>query len=256
MKPTGTYVYCVVAAARRPALKAARGLAGAGPVRLIEQSSAGGRLKKWLVVADVPLDRYGEAAINARLSDLDWISRVALAHEAVVESFIETAAVVPMKLFTIFTDDARAVEQLDAQSDRIDGVVKHVRGRIELGVRVTLVRQRTHARPMKRAASGSAYLAGKKAQRDRAAELTVNAQAVVAELYDDLSRLAADAVRRAASEIPVQDGPLLLDAAFLVPRTRATRFRSTVARRAKNLSRDGYRVTLTGPWPPYSFVRD
>ena len=85
-------------------------------------------MKKWLVVADVPLDRYGESAINARLSDLDWISRVALAHEAVVESFIETAAVVPMKLFTIFTDDARAVEQLDAQSDRIDGVVKHVRG--------------------------------------------------------------------------------------------------------------------------------
>lgn len=254
MKPTGTYVYCVVAAARRPALKAARGLAGAGPVRLIEQVSAGGRLKKWLVVSDVPLDRYGEAAINARLSDLDWISRVALAHEAVVESFIETAAVVPMKLLTIFTDDARAMEQLDTQSDRINGVVKHVRGRIELGVRVTLVRQ--HAPRMKRAASGAAYLAGKKAQRDRAAELAVNAPAVVAELYDDLARLVADAVRRAASEIPVEDGPLLLDAAFLVPRTRATRFRSTVARRAKTLSRDGYRVTLTGPWPPYSFVRD
>ncbi len=247
MKPTGTYVYCLVAAARRPASKRARGLAGAGPVRLIDQGGAGGRLKKWLVVADVPLDRYGESAINSRLSDLEWVSRAAVAHEAVVESFIGAAALVPMKLFTIFTDDARAVEQLNAQKERIDEAVKHVRGRIELGVRVTLARQRTGARSTERAGSGAAYLAGKKTQRDRAAELAVNAQAVVAEMYDDLSRLAADAVRRAATEITVRDGPLLLDAAFLVPRPRAARFRSTVARKAKTLIRDGYRVTLTGP---------
>ena len=69
--------------------------------------------------------------------------------------------------------------------------------------------------------------------------------------------LAADAVRGRASELPVQGGPLLLDAAFLVPRTRAARFRThrrAQARRTR--TRDGYRVTLTGPWPPYSFVRD
>jgi hypothetical protein len=257
MKPTGTYVYCVVAAARRPGLKQGRGLAGAGPVRLIEQGGgARGLLKKWLVVADVPLDRYGESAINARLQDLGWVSRAAVAHEAVVESFIDAAALVPMKLFTIFTDDVRAAEQLDAQGDRIDAAVKHVRGRIELGVRVTLARRRPQARPLKRAASGAAYLAGKKAQRDHAAELAGNAQAVVAELYDDLARLSADAVRRAASEIPVRDGPLLLDAAFLVPRTRAASFRRMVARKAKDLASDGYRVTVTGPWPAYSFVRD
>jgi hypothetical protein len=256
MKTTGTYVFCVVAAARRPAVKRARGLAGGGPVRLIDQGSAGGRLKKWLVVADVPLDRYGESAINSRLSDLEWVSRVAVAHEAVVESFIDTAALVPMKLFTIFTDDVRAVQQLNAQRDHIDAVAQHVKGRIELGVRVTLARQRMAARPAERVRSGAAYLAGKKAQRDRAAQLAANAHTVVAELYDDLSSQAADAVRRAATEIPVRDGPLLLDAAFLVPRTRAVRFRSAVARRAKALGRDGYRVTLTGPWPPYSFVRD
>jgi len=256
MKPTGTYVYCVVAAARRPALKRARGPAGAGPVRLIDQGGAGGRLKKWLVVADVPLDRYGESAINSRLSDLEWVSRAAVAHEAVVESFIGAAALVPMKLFTIFTDDARAVEQLNVQNDRIDEALKHVRGRIELGVRVTLAKQRTRARSTARVGSGAAYLAGKKVQRDRAVELAANAQEVVAEMYDDLSRLAADAVRRAATEIPIRDGPLLLDAAFLVPRPRAARFRSTVARRAKTLTPEGYRVTLTGPWPPYSFVRD
>ena len=257
MKPTGTYVYCLVAAARRPRATRTPGLAGAGPVRLVEQgTTARGRLKKWLVVSDVPLDRYGESAINAKLSDLDWVSRAAVAHEAVVESFIGAAALVPMKLFTIFADDGRAAARLGAQHDRIDAALERVRGRVELGVRVALDRPRPQPRRPARADTGVAYLAGKKAQRDRAAELAVNARTVVGDLYDDLSTLASEAVRRSATELPVQGGPLLLDAAFLVPRTRADRFRRTVARRAKDLAAGGYRVTLTGPWPPYTFVRD
>jgi len=45
-------------------------------------------------------------------------------------------------------------------------------------------------------------------------------------------------------------------AAFLVPRSRARSFQSLMAREAKSLGRHGYGVTLTGPWPPYSFVQD
>jgi hypothetical protein len=253
MKRTGTYVYCVVAAARRPAVTRARGVAGA--VRLIEQGRAA-NLKKWLVVSDVPLDRYGEAAINARLSDLDWVSRTAVAHEAVVEAFSGAAAVVPMKLFTIFNDDARAMANFEAQKAVVDTAIKRVRDRIELGVRVTFDSARRQRRPPPRAGTGAAYLAGKKAQRDQAIELARNAREVVADLYDELSSVASDAVRRTASEIPVKGGPLLLDAAFLVRRKGVSRFQKLVERRAKELQSDDYRIALTGPWPPYSFVRD
>ena len=56
----GTYVYCVVAAPRRPTLRRAlRGLPGMGSVRLLDVDRG-----MWLVVADAPLDRYGEDAIN------------------------------------------------------------------------------------------------------------------------------------------------------------------------------------------------
>jgi len=253
MKSTGTYVYCVVAAARRPAVTRNRGVAGT--VRLIEQGRAAA-LKKWLVVSDVPLDRFGEAAINAKLSDLEWVSRAAVAHEAVVESFSNAAAVVPMKLFTIFKDDDRATANFRAQGEVVDAAIKRVRDRIELGVRVTLDGARAQAPPPRRASTGAAYLAGKKSQRDRAVELARNAREVVAELYDQLSTVASDAMRRPASELPIKGGPLLLDAAFLVPRTATVRFRKVVEGRAKELEPDGYRIALTGPWPPYSFVRN
>ena len=59
-----------------------------------------------------------------------------------------------------------------------------------------------------------------------------------------------------AFALPVQGGPLLLDAAFLVPRTRATSFQALAARESRALARHGYTLTFSGPWPPYSFVQD
>jgi hypothetical protein len=104
--------------------------------------------------------------------------------------------------------------------------------------------------------TGVAYLAQKKARRDAARELAERAQETVADLYDRLSARAREATRRTASELPAQGGSLLLDAAFLIPRRRAASFKTLAGREAKALARHGYGVTLTGPWPPYSFVQD
>lgn len=255
--PKATYVYCVIAADRRPRLtRVPAGLPGAGPVRLIDAEKG-----RFIAVADLPLDRYSEAAINRGLANLDWVSRVAVAHEAVVESFIASTAVLPMKLFTIFTSDDRALEHVRAQRARIAGLVRRVANQQEWGIRVVLDRTLAAAAlPKKktaaRAGTGISYLARKKAQRDASSELASRAREAVAALFDRLAARSGDARRRAASELPAQGGPLLLDAAFLVPRTRATTFKALVAREARSLARHGYGLTVTGPWPPYTFVQD
>src|SRR5262245_2202662 len=211
-KGSATYVYCVVAAPRAPKLtRAAAGLPGSGPLRLLDLGRG-----LYLVAADVPLARYGEAAIHRGLSDLEWVSKAAVAHEAVVESFIDAPAVLPMKLLTIFNSDERAVEHVRADRARIDALVKRVANHHEWGVRVALdraraVRAAAPARPIKAATSGLAYLTRKKAQRDASLELAERAREFVATLYDRLSAKARLARRRAASEMPVQGGPLLLD---------------------------------------------
>jgi hypothetical protein len=272
---TATYVYCLIAARRVPVLKRARrGLAGTGPVRLIglaeervatrdgrsRAATRSGALKKWLAVADAPLRLYGEDAINRHLSDLDWVARAAVAHEGLVESFIDQPAVLPMKLFTIFMNDDRALEHVHAERRRIDAVIERVVGHHEWGVRMTLdvdaARQHEAKGVGKRRAvtSGVAYLSSKKAQRDRATELAERAQDVVAELYARLDRHATASKRRAALELPAERGALLLDAAFLVPRGRSRAFTATIARDTRALAAPGYRMTVSGPWPPYSFV--
>jgi hypothetical protein len=256
-KGTATYVYCVVAVARAPKLtRTAAGLPGSGALRLLDVGRG-----LYLVAADVPLARYGEAAIHRGLSDLEWVSKAAVAHEAVVESFIDAPAVLPMKLLTIFNSDERALEHVRADRARIDALVKRVANHHEWGVRVVLdravaARAVASAKKVKAGSSGLAYLTRKKAQRDASVELAERARESVAALYDRLSAKARIARRRAASEMPVQGGPLLLDAAFLVPRSRSKTFQALAAKEARALSRHGYGVTLTGPWPPYTFVQD
>jgi hypothetical protein len=260
MSEKATYVYCLIAAGKKPALRrAARGLAGAGAPRAIEVDL--GRLKPdglrgWLIVADAPLDRYGEAEINRRLHDLDWVAAAAVAHERVVESFVAAPAILPMKLFTIYTSDSRAVDAVAAEAGHVRAVLTRVLNHDEWGVRAVL--DRTRATVLRsgraRAASGAGYLAGKRAQHEATAGLAKRSRAVVGALNDRLAKHASVVKRRAARELPVRSGPLLLDVALLVSRTRSKRFRAAVEREARTLEPKGYRVTLSGPWPPYSFL--
>jgi Gas vesicle synthesis protein GvpL/GvpF len=256
-KRSATYVYCVVAAPTRPRLtQVPAGLPGTGPVRLLDVEPG-----RYLVVADAPLSRYGAAAIRRGLSDLTWVSRAAVAHEAMVEAFIDTTAVLPMKLFTLFASDDRALVHLRTERGRVESLVKRLANHHEWGVRVVLddrasALPRSVSRAKRAPLSGLAYLTGKKTQRDAARERGKHARAIVAGLYDRLAGRSRAARHRSAGDQQVQSGPLLLDAAFLVPRPRSRAFRALVAREARLLASQGYELIFTGPWPPYSFVQD
>jgi hypothetical protein len=144
---TGTYLYCLVSAARRPKpVRLPPGLPGAARPRILEAAPG-----LWLVVADVPMERYSETAINSHLRDLAWVSGCALAHEAVVEGALVLGDVLPVRLFTIFAGDDRAVALVRRRQARIARTVRHVSGHLEWGVRVSLDerRARGEARPAK-----------------------------------------------------------------------------------------------------------
>jgi len=258
---SATYLYCVVVASKRPRLaKVPAGLPGTGPVRLLDLAP-----QRYLVVADAPLSRYGEAAIRRGLADLTWVSRAAMAHEAVVEAFIGATAVLPMKLFTLFTSDERALTQLRADRRRVDALVTRLADHLEWGVRLTLDpapprRGRSEATPGTASGSrprrlGIAYLKEKRAERDAARERAQQARALAGDLYARLSDESRAARRRPPGELPAQTGLLLLDAAFLVPRRQSRGFGALLRREQRHLARRGYRLTVTGPWPPYSFVQ-
>jgi hypothetical protein len=251
-----TYLYCVVRSPRTPSLaRALRGLPGCGRPRVLDAGRS-----VWLVAAAAPLAHYGAAPIERRLRDLDWVSACAVAHEAVVEHAARAGTVIPMKLFTLFASDARALAHITSIRARLDTLFRRLAGRQEWGVRVAVdeARARRLADATARKATsgltaGKRFLALKMRQQEAARQLRSRGREEVEAVFAALAKHADDTRRRPPAEA---EGArrLLLDAAFLVPAKAASRFRSTARSAGPRLGRLGYELTLSGPWPAYNFV--
>ena len=244
------YLYCVVRSARKPRTASVPpGLPGAerpSPVKLDD--------RLWLVRASVPLERYGPGILEASLRDLDWVATIALAHEAVIEFFGRSpgAAVVPMKLFTMFSTDARVVSEMRMRRRELRRVFERIEGCEEWGVRVIQGQPRAAGRKPRRPSTGAAFLAARKQARDHSTTAARATARAADDAFVSLSEIARDG-RRRADEAAGVAAPLL-EAAFLVPARRRARFHAAAGRLAKEVAKTGGQMTLSGPWPPYNFV--
>jgi hypothetical protein len=250
MTGRATYVYCVVSAKKKPSAPKKR-LLGAGAPRTVD---VGGGYH--LLVADVPLALYSADAIEAKLRDLEWVAARAAEHEAVVEDAAALGTVVPMKLFTLFASDERAEAHVRKMKKSLDKVVGRIEGCDEWGLRVLFDEGRANAVNAKRAArptSGTSFLQRKRQLDDERRTVAHAAHEEVDDLYARLARAAKRALRRPAPNRELA-GRVLLDAVFLVQRNETKKFKATVGAKAKELVKGGFAVSLTGPWPAYSFI--
>jgi hypothetical protein len=251
---TATYLYCVLKGKGAP-LGSVKGLVGAGRPRQIDVGDG-----YHVVVATVPLALYSAEAIEEQLRDLDWVGRAASAHELVVEHAGQGGTVVPMKLFTIFATDERATEHVRKMKKNLDKVVAKIAGCEEWGLRILFdeagaakAKEAQAAKQPKAPVTGTSFLLRKKAHEEARRRLTSEAKHEVDELFVRLEKTSKSAVRRPPPNRELA-GQVLLDAVFLVPTTRTAKFKKAVAADAKDLAKEGYHVTLTGPWPAYSFI--
>lgn len=250
MAGIATYVYCIVQRSTRPRVtRGPSGLGGASLPRLVDIEKG-----LWMVCADVPLPTYGTESIERGLRDLDWVSRVAVAHEAVVERFatISGATVIPMKLFTIFSSDERAREAMRERRRDLGSILKRIRGCQEWGVRITRGAHTITTAKGKASTSGLAFLEEKKRARDAVREQSQQIVRAADDAMRALGKLAREIRRREPLEAAAT--PPVLDAAFLVPVLRRTKFKSAAAKAATTCGAAGAELILTGPWPPYHFV--
>lgn len=254
---TATYVYCVVQSPAAPDLAGAPpGLPKTAPLRAL--SLPGGL---WLVAAGAPLPEYGGEEIEDRLADLSWVGDRAMAHERVVEHFAAAHPVVPMKLFTLFSSDERAVARLSERREGMERIFSLIAGRVEWGVRVLFQEGRSRqalaeaAQREEAPGSGKNFLLRKKAEQEKARALAGQVRSEVDRAYEDLARHAAAARRH--EPVPGEAGArLFLDAAFLVSKGDGEPFEESVRRWADRLAGSACELTLTGPWPPYNFIGD
>ncbi|MGH7623762.1 MAG: GvpL/GvpF family gas vesicle protein [Gemmatimonadaceae bacterium] len=224
------------------------------------------------LVSRVDPAAYTPTVVETRVGDMEWVGPRAEAHDAVLTWASEQNAVVPFPMFTLYASAESLHEMLRERGAALDALLRRVAHADEWSVRLfrlddamaaaleewspamaELARQAAAATP------GQRYLLERKADEQRGAELLRLSAEAASESFAALSAHADAAVRDALPAARMQErqaGAAILDAAFLVHRDRGTGFREVVAELARTLEPRGLRIALSGPWPPYHFVRE
>ena len=221
------------------------------------------------VTSRVPLADYGEEALRERVTDAAWVAVRAMRHEKVVEHFSRRASVVPLRFGTIYLESENVERMLDEKRDELLAIIARLRGREEWGLNVYSDRARLkeeivslspHLRELSEQAAeaspGQAYLLRKKIDSLREAEARAETRRVAAAIEQELAGAAeAASVRlRVLKDEGGEQGDVAAKLAFLVERDRFDRFRAAAERLAQKYESAGFKLELTGPWPPYNFA--
>jgi hypothetical protein len=253
---TGWYVYGVV-----PAREASSDLfAGTGGVHASAAVELVPDDELAAIASTVPLNEFGDAAMEQNLRDAAWLEHKVRAHEAVLEAALGRTPLVPFRFGTIFSSREHVEEMLRENRD-LTATLNRLRGSFELGVKGFFDPLRFEARAGEEQAedaptSGRAYLLRK--QRDRRlGEARESFKASCArEAHARLSASARDARANPLQrpEVTGRKAEMFLNGAYLVLPESEPGFRETLAELQSTYGPDGVEYELTGPWPPYNFV--
>jgi Gas vesicle synthesis protein GvpL/GvpF len=258
----GVWTYCVMRTGAAPAERPP-GVLPAAPVETIEHDGL------VALVSKVPLAEFGEEPLRENLNDLSWLEGVARAHESVLEAGLAGGPIVPLRLCTIFADEAGVRAMLMREGQELRGALERVDGRHEWGVKLLVDRDALAAVARERNPEVAALQTEIAARSEAGAYMHERRlERLVADLVDRLgAELAEDVHARLADwvadsvlnppqnrELSGHEGEMLLNGAYLVEAEREDGLRRLLRELEDRHGEVGARLELTGPWPPYNFV--
>jgi len=245
-------------------------LTGVGEAKVRTTSACG----LTVLVSDVSLAQFGEAALRENLENLDWLDEVAREHHYVIDAAARLFPLLPVRLATVYSGDAAVCSALSQREGQLRDALHRVGGRVEWGVKayaapdaaggtgedaerapaLAIADDGADQEPKPPGGAGLAYLRRRRAQLTSARESTMaavhGAQAVHAELT--AKALGTRLHPSQSAQLSGVRQPMLLNAAYLLDTEGSVAFTAAVAGIAT--AHPELRVELTGPWPPYSFA--
>jgi hypothetical protein len=221
------------------------------------------------LVSPVPLAEFGADPLRANLNDLEWLERVARAHEHVLDATLAGGTLVPLRLCTIYESQDSVSDMLERERGPLLEALERLEGHQEWGVKLLVDRTllEDEARrispevpgleaELEGLSGGGAYMLSRRLER----HVREVADRLAAELAEDLhgrfDALAADAVTLPAQnrELSGHAGDMLVNTAYLVEADRVSQLAALGGEFEEHHRPVGAQVELTGPWPPYNFA--
>jgi hypothetical protein len=198
------------------------------------------------------------AAVTRRIEEgqASFTMEAVMHHEAVVEAVRHQGAALPVRFGTLLRDAASVASALAERYDALVEDLQRLGDKVELSLTAIWSADTLGAEPnaardepaVRDERAGAGYLRARAAELRRDEGLADRAR-TIAERFDHALR--GHALEQRVSLLP--KARLAMRAAYLLEPSGVGAFRAACETVRRTL--DETRVLLTGPWPPYTFVR-
>ena len=216
----------------------------------------------------VPLAEFGSEVLRRNLQDVGWLEEKVRRHERVVEALLARGPVLPLRFGTVFLSIERLRAVLSGSARTLREALRYLAGKEEWGLkgfsrdvslRAALLRSDpallTEGPGAAGASPGHRFFARRKAEELLAARSLEREVKLIDDAVAAVAPRAVRVVRNPVAEAFAPEGErLVLSLACLLERRAVEPFLEDVERWNQDDRRDGLRLKVSGPWPPYHFT--
>jgi hypothetical protein len=222
------------------------------------------------IVSRVSLQEFGQEELEARLNNLTWLKTKVQVHQDILETVLAGRALVPMRFCIIYQTEQRVQEILTQYyADFVDALT-WLEDKKEWGCKVYCDRETLTHRvgeisdrvkelraEMDKKSGGAAYFLKKKLDEVIAEEVERIGDDSAQRIHDLLSGYAEESVVNSlqSKELTGRKEEMVLNGAYLVSEEQLPAFRAKLESLAVEYGVMGFSCEVTGPWPPYNFVK-
>jgi Gas vesicle synthesis protein GvpL/GvpF len=210
------------------------------------------------IVSLLPAEGFGVADWERNATNVGWLEPVARQHHEVLQHVAMTAAVVPLRLPSLYGSLESLAETLHVAEGLLNRDLRRIKGKAEWAVKVYRMSEQQSSTVRPPPTSGQDYLLAR--SRDLSARSGVQEQLreQAREIHHTLCQVSAECVRNQPQHAVLsgRKEQMLLNGAYLVSRADQTRFLELVGEIGDDCSKGGLSVEVSGPWPAYNFTGD
>jgi hypothetical protein len=223
----------------------------------------------YVVVKYVSANDFTEENFKRNVSDIQWLESNAREHIRVISKVMETGTVIPFKFGTIYQTNESLRKFVQDYSAALNENFKHIRGMEEWAVKIfcdrkTLMNKIDELslesaeleKQIMASSPGKAFLLKRKKTDLVENEMDRLCKKYGQEYYDGFNDLSESVILNnlLPKEFTGREDTMILNAAFLVSKTKLADFMSNADIQKGNESNRGFFIEVTGPWPPFSFI--
>lgn len=222
-----------------------------------------------LVVKFVSSEEFSEDNFKRNLSNIEWLETNAREHVEVINILMAQNTVIPFKFGTIFLTEVSLKKFITDYSDSLFENFHHIEGKEEWSVKIYCDRKslseqidelsdETAALEKQIMASspGKAFLLKRKKSELTENEMDRICKSFGQNYYDEFKKLSVSTNLNnlLPKEFTGREDTMILNAAFLVSKTKVNDFINTFDTLRERDGNSGFFIETTGPWPPFSFI--